>query len=124
MEIENIKDNLAKDLKLGTNKFIEFIPLFIKKPFMRNLDKFVNNSTTSTLSNLGIITVDDKYKKYIENIQVSVKPGKFQKIKCTICSYENNLNITINSNLISDDFNKMFDKLLKRYIGKNNLNGR
>ena len=41
------------------NKFIEFIPLFIKKPFMRNLDKLVNNSTTSTLSNLGIIEIDE-----------------------------------------------------------------
>ena len=76
----------------------------------------VTKSSTTTLSNVGIIKIDDKYKKYIDNILVLVRPNRIQKIKCTICSYEDKLNITVNSNIDDKKFQKSFLKLLQNNI--------
>lgn len=109
---------LSRDVATGTNIAVSVVPLFVKKIFMKYLGRLVSQSTTTTFSNLGIMNVEKPYKKYIENILTIVNAGRFQKIKCTICTYENNLNITINSNLFSDKFEKEFYKLLIEYVGE------
>ena len=115
---DNVKKYLAMDVKLGTNAMINYIPLFIKKKFMKYFSGLVNNATTSTLSNIGKIELEDQYKKYVDNIVTSINAGKYQKIKCTVCSYENNITVTINSNLVDDKFEKEFSRLLNKHIGK------
>lgn len=110
--------SLSRDVKLGTNFFIRIAPLFLKKKFIKYAGNFVNTSQTSTLSNVGSISIDEKYRKYINNILVLVMPGKFQKIKCTVCSYENNLNVTINSNVDDKMFHYIFLKLLRNDLKK------
>lgn len=114
---DNIKKYLARDVKLGTNVIINYIPLFAKKMFMKCFGKLVNNATTTTLSNIGPIKLEEQYKKYVDNIVTSVNAGKFQKVKCTVCSYENNLTVTINSNLVTNSFENEFYNLLKEHIG-------
>ena len=114
---ESIQKNLTKEVKLGTNFGISVVPLFIKKPFMKYFGKAFNKSTTTTLSNIGPIKIAEKYKKYIDNILVLVSAGKIQKVKCTICSYDNNLTITINSNLIDNKVENEFYKLLLKHVG-------
>lgn len=115
---DNVKKYLARDVKLGTNIGIKIIPLFIKKSFIRHFGKILNQSSTTTLSNIGVIKFDEVYNKYIDNVYALVSINKYQKIKCTICSYENNLNIIINSNLITNKLEDEFCELLKEHIGK------
>ena len=55
---------------------------------------------------------------YVDNIVTTVNAGKYQKIKCTVCSFKNNLTVTINSNLFTNNFEKEFYKLLIKYCGK------
>lgn len=117
LKIENLKGYLSRDVKLGTNVAIRLVPLFIKKPIMKTLEKVVRRSTT-TLSNIGVFSVDDRYEKYIDNVLVLVNPGNIQKVKCTICSFNGMLNVTINSNLDNNKFEVEFNRLLEEYIGK------
>ena len=117
LKIENLKGYLSRDVKLGSNVAIRLVPLFIKKPVMKVLEKIVRRSTT-TLSNIGIFQVDERYEKYIDNVLVVVNPGNIQKVKCTVCSFRDKLNVTINSNLVDDKFEKEFNRLLEEYIGK------
>ena len=86
------------------------VPLFIKKIFVRILAKL--RASTSIVSNIGVIEFESKYNKYIDNVLMLVMPNKLQKIKCSICSYEDNLNITINSNINDLRFEKIFYELL------------
>ena len=111
-----IKEYLARDVKLGMNLSIRLVPLFIKKLFIKFMGVLVTKSSTTTLSNVGIIKIEDKYKKYIDNILVLVRPNRIQKIKCTICSYEDKLNITVNSNIDDKKFQKSFLKLLQNNL--------
>jgi len=115
---ENIKKYVARDVKLGTNIGIKIVPLFMKKTFMRCLGNLFSKSSTTTLSNIGSIKVEERYKKYVDNILALVNAGKIQRAKCTICSYENNLTVTINSNLIDNKLESEFYRLLKKYGGK------
>ena len=115
---EKVEQYLARDVVMGTNIAVNASPLFLKKFFMKYLGKLVSQSTTTTFSNLGIISLEEPYQKYIDNIVAIVNAGKYQKIKCTVCTFKNNLTITINSNLFSDEFEKEFYKQLKKYAGK------
>lgn len=110
---DKVKSYLTRDVKLGMNIYIRLVPLFIKKIFINFMGTLISNASTSTLSNVGIIDIDSKYKKYIDNVFVLVMPGDIQKIKCTICSFDNKLNITLNSNINDLKFQKIFFKLLK-----------
>lgn len=113
-----IKGYVTRDVKLGTNPIINPIPLFIKKIYMKyNLDLF-RQDTTTTVSNIGPIKIDNEYKEYIDNIMVEAIPSRLQKAKCTICSYENKLTVTLNSSMLSNKLEIEFKKLLTRYIGK------
>lgn len=109
---------LTRDVKLGSNISIRLIPLVIKKAFMKYVSTLVNKASTSTMSNVGIIDIDEKYKKYIKNVLVMVSPSRVQKIKCTICSFKNNLNVTINSNIDEDIFEQEFFNILKTLLKK------
>ena len=111
-----IKEYLARDVNLGMNLPIRLVPLFIKKLFIKFMGVLVTKSSTTTLSNVGVVEIDDNYKKYIDNILVLVMPGRIQKIKCTICSYEDKLNITLNSNISDKKFQKVFLELLQNEL--------
>lgn len=113
----NIKRYLSRDVKLGTNIGIRLVPLFIKKLFMKYFGRVVNQAATTTLSNIGSIEIEEQYKQYVDNVIALVGSSRVQKVKCTICSYENNLTVTINSNLISDNLETEFYNLLKEHIG-------
>ena len=107
---ENIKKYLANDVNVGINFPIRMVPLFIKKIFVRILAKL--RASTSIVSNIGVIEFEDKYNKYIDNVLMLVMPNRLQKIKCSICSYKDNLNITINSNINDLRFERIFYELL------------
>ena len=108
-----IKAYLANEVRLGQHIGYRYVPAFIKKFFMGHLGKYFGTSTTSTLSNLGIINFDDRYVSDIDNVYALVMPGRLQKIKCTIGTFGNKLNIMMNSNIEDIIFEKEFYRLLK-----------
>lgn len=114
INIDNINTVLNRDIRLEKKLWVRMTPLFGKKIFMKCFEESFNKGATAALSNVGSIKVDDIFKKYIDNIFAHIKPGKYQKIKCTICSYNNKLNVVINSNIINDRFANTFKKLLKQ----------
>ena len=118
---EKVKEYLSRDMKLGNNLSIRLVPLFIKKLFIKYLGKLVNSSATTRLSNIGIVDISDENKKYIDNIYVLVSTNKGQKIKCTICSYGDNLKNSINSNVNDKKFEDVFYKELNNYVKKINV---
>jgi len=118
----NIKKYLARDVKMGMNVAITVIPLFIKKSVMNFIGSIFKKSSTSTLSNVGIVTLEEKYKKEIDNIFALVLPTKLQKLKCTICSFDENINVIINSTIDDLEFEKNFLNLLQSKINNVKFN--
>lgn len=113
---DKIKGYLANEVRLGQHIGYRYVPAFLKKFFMGHFGKYFGGSTTSTLSNVGIINVDERYEKYVDNVYAIVMPGRIQKIKCTISSFGKKLNITMNSNIDDSKFEKRFYELLNKDI--------
>ena len=111
-----VKEYLYKGVALGMNLPIRLVPLFIKKIFINCACKLIGRTVTTTLSNVGMVDIDEEYRKDIDNIYVMVLPGKVQKIKCTVCSYNDKLNITMNSNIDDVIFERKFYSLLKKNV--------
>lgn len=116
LSIDKVKGYLTRDVNLGKSIPIRLVPLRIKKIFISLIIHIAKKTSTSTLSNVGIVDIEDKYKKYIDNILVLVIPNKNEKVKCTICSYDNKLNVTINSNIVNNKLENKFLELLKEHI--------
>ena len=116
---KNLKEELKKDNLFKTmNKYATFehnflirlIPLFIKNFILKIIIKFVK--TTSTVTNLGIIKVDDSIKDYIDSFEVYVSTDKMQ---ISMCSYLDKLNISFSSIFDSMDIIKNFYRKLSSF---------
>ena len=114
---DNINYFSKKELKLCSNLFINCIPLFIKKWIISINTKRIRNYSTTILSNLGVIYVDDIYKKYIKNFNVSMSTNNLDNIKCSVSTYDNKLTFVFNTFFKNNKIEKYFYYLLK----KNNI---
>ena len=121
------KDNLFKTMnKYATfehNFLIRLIPLFVKNFILKIIIKFVK--TTTTVTNLGIIKVDDSIKYYIDSFEVYVSTDKMQ---ISMCSYLNKLNISFtsifdNMDIIKDFYRKLSSFGIDIIISSNNVEG-
>lgn len=113
---EKVKSYLTRDVNLGTSIYVRVVPLCLKKIFINTIINLASQVSTSTVSNVGTIDIDTKYQKYIDNVLTLVMPNRNEKIKCTICSFSNKLNITINSIIDDNKFEHKFFEILKTHI--------
>ncbi len=108
------KENLFKAMnKYATfehNFLIRLVPLFIKNIVLKVIMKFVK--TTTTVTNLGIVKVDDSIKDYIDSFEVYVSTDKIQ---ISMCSYYDKLNISFTSIFDSMDIIKDFYRKLSSF---------
>ena len=110
------KENLSK--KISTNVAIEkkllirLVPLFIKKLGVKIGYFKSKKNHTITLSNLGKIEVLDEFENYIENFSFLLSPSEPEKIKCSMCSYKNNLIFSFNSFFVDTYIQKYFFRYL------------
>lgn len=110
---EEIQKTMSGNVKLGTNLFIKIIPLILKKPIVRLSYLEIRKYTTTTFSNIGRIGIIGKYQKYIDNFLMLIAPEPVEKIKCSACSFENNMVFTFTSILDDCDIEKEFYQFLR-----------
>ena len=85
---EELLNTIAVNLRLANNWFLKFVTLFIKKFVVSKAHKEVRKFNTTTLSNVGRIGIISEYKPYIDKFLLLIAPESVEKIKCTICAYE------------------------------------
>lgn len=110
---EGIKQTMSANVKLGNNVAIRMIPLFLKNIVVRLSYLEIRKYTTTTFSNVGRIGIIGEYKKYIENFLIMIAPESVEKIKCSSCSYEDNLIFTFTSTLKEQEVEKSFFRILQ-----------
>jgi len=110
---EEIEKTMTGNVKLGRFLPFRIIPLPIKYGIMRIVNKIIKLYATTTLSNIGKIEVEEKYKEDIEEFLLLVAPDEGEKIKCSICSFENNLVYTITNILEGKEIESKFFEILE-----------
>lgn len=125
---QEIEKTMDSNVKLGNNFFIKIIPLILKKITVNLSYIQIRKYTTTTLSNLGMIKIENGYIDYIENFLFLLSPETVEKMKCSINSYGNNLIFTFTSVLEDTKIAKCFFDFLKEkgieiYIESNGVYG-
>ena len=110
---EEIQKTMSANVKLGINPFIKLIPLVLKKPIVRLSYLEIRKYTTTTFSNIGRIGIIGKYKNYIDGFLMLIAPEPVEKIKCSACSFENEIVFTFTSILDNCDIERRFFEFFK-----------
>jgi hypothetical protein len=107
------KENLQKQidrLMWAEKNFISRItPLFIKDIVLRAIHHSAQKNSTAQISNIGVLQMPEKAKKYIKTIDAVLSTSKIQMV---LGSYEGVLTITISSKFINTNIQKNFFKII------------
>lgn len=120
--IEHLKNSFKENLtpehlgkrintlsSLEHNYLLRIIPLSIKDVFLKIANNIVDKSYTSTLSNVGKVSMPDEMKQFISSFDIFVSTSKLQ---ACVCSYENTLRISFTSAFVSTEIQRRFFKTM------------
>ena len=102
----------------GTDKLvngIKFIPIVIKSPVAKLIYGFIGEKVfTTTLSNLGVITMPRGFAEHIKDVEFTLGPSKTNKAMCGAITYNGTTVFTITKNTVSPVFEEKMYSLLAR----------
>ena len=110
---KEIMKTMSNNVKLGNNLFIKIIPLILKIMIVRFAYLEIRKHSTTTYSNIGRIGIIGDYQKYIDYFLVAIAPDPFERIKCSSCTFENNMVFTFTSIINDNAIEQGFYRLLK-----------
>lgn len=91
---------LSKNVKAEKSLFVRMMPLFFKNYAINFIYSLAGEKRmTSTISNVGIVDTPDEMKPHIERFDVMLGPPRHNKISCSVCSFEDILNICFTSTM-------------------------
>lgn len=113
-----INARMSKNVNDERNAFIRLVPLFIKNPTLK-LAFWLNGDrvSSSTLSNLGIITLPDEMTPYVSRFDFQLGPLRYNPVTCTCATYGGNLVINFSRDIRETDVERnFFTSLVKEGI--------
>ena len=126
-EVTNqLKENLTKEkllervnrmMAFEKNWFCRFAPIHLKNLAINIGNKIAADKNSTSISNIGIINLDEELEKHVEGLSVLTATTGFQFILCT---YQNDLCIGISSCFVHNDIIKNFC----RFFSEKNLSVR
>ena len=111
---EEITKTMSGNVKFGNNILVKTIPLFLKIILVKIAYIGIRKTSTITYSNIGRIGIIGNYKNYIDNFLMLIAPDSYERIKCTSCSFENNIVFTFTSILNDNKIEKGFYNFLSK----------
>ena len=100
----------------GTDKLvngIKLIPMVVKSPVAKLIYGFLGEKVfTSTLSNLGIVTMPYGFAEHILDMEFTLGPSKTNKALCSAITYGGITTFTITKNTVSPVFEEKMCSLL------------
>lgn len=91
---EKLEEIISYNVSNEKKWYVRIIPLFIKWLALGFIFRRNDRAHTITLSNIGPVSIDDKYRDRISNFQLIIGVSKRQPAKCGVCSYGDTVTIT------------------------------
>ena len=88
---EKMEEIISYNVSNEKKAILRYTPLPIKYLGMQYVFRQSNRATTTTLSNLGHIKVLPEFEQDIERFHFFIGVSKRQKLKCSVCSYQDEL---------------------------------
>lgn len=106
---------ISKNIHRERNLALRIIPLFIKNLILPQVYNFWAEATyTSSLSNMGIITLPEVISKHIQRFEIIPPPSVGNKIKAVVTSYQNQTFITFGKLTSNTELEQIFFSKLKQ----------
>jgi len=112
LEADHLEQIFSYNVSKQKSLILKILPLPLKHVGMRHVYTQSAFANTSTVSNVGLITVDEAYKPYIDMFHIFMAISKGQHIKGTICSYENTLVFSFSYDLTDVSLQRGFFRTL------------
>lgn len=109
---EHLEDLFSYSVSNQRNMWMRPIPLFLKNIAMRFVYSKSAVANTATITNIGAIQVDERYRPYIQMFTAFLAMSKGQLVKGTICSYEDTLAFNFSSVFAEPTIQKAFFRKL------------
>ncbi len=94
---EKMEEIISYNVSNEKKWFLRATPLFVKW-FILNLIFWRNDkSYTMTLSNIGLIQMEEDYEKEVERFHIMIGVSRRQPMKCAVCSYRDEVAVTFTS---------------------------
>lgn len=118
---DQLKPRMNRMIALEKNPFIRYAPLFVKDIGLEIGDWWTARETTTTVSNLGPITINSKLASYLKDINILTSASG---MKFTFCSFGEDLSIGISTVFTNLDIIKNFCRFFssKEIYGHININ--
>ena len=110
---EELLKTMSGNVKLGNHILIKSIPLVLKNIIVRLSYLEIRKHSTITYSNIGRIGILGDYQKYIDYFLMLIAPDTVEKIKCSSCTFGNNIVFTFTSILNDNKIEKAFYEFLR-----------
>jgi hypothetical protein len=96
-------------------RYLRFIPLIIKRPIAYLIYGHMSDGVfTTTLSNLGAITLPEEMRDYVEKFDFVLGPPIQNRAVCSMCSYGDRAVFTVVKNTALPVFeNALYAQLVK-----------
>lgn len=105
---EKMQNVLSHEVSMRQNLVTRIFPLALKNHFVKWIHLKSVQSYTSTMSNVGKIEMPEPYKDEVDYFELLMNTSANDPMKCAICSYEDKLVVTLSSQLVHTDVQKIF----------------
>ena len=109
---EHLEDIFSYNVSNEKILIARAVPLVLKKLAIRSVYTSAALANTSTITNIGNISVREEYEPYIEGFHAYLAMSKGQNLKGTICSYKDTLVFTFSFILKDTSVQKAFFRKL------------
>lgn len=118
MDASIVKEKLEEIISYNVSNekkwYIRITPLFIKWLALRVIFRRHDKAHTATLSNLGLLDVDEDLRKQIEGFQMMIGVSARQPFKCGVSAFGDRLAVTFTSVLQDSRIQDSFFERLKQ----------
>lgn len=111
---DHLEDLFSYNVSNEKNIVARAVPLFLKNIAIRYVYTSAALANTTTVTNIGNISVQEEYKPYIDLFGAFLAMSKGQYIKGTICSYGDRLIFTFSSILLDTSVQRGFFRRLSQ----------
>lgn len=127
LKYDKIVETMSSNGKMVNNVFVRIVPLLLKRIMVILGTLEFKRHFSTTLSNIGIFEVEEKYQEYIKDYYFVLAPDWSEKIRCGVVSYKENLIVSFGTNLSNSNIERRFKLLLDKFkidysIETNNVN--
>ncbi len=109
---EHLEEVFSYNVSTQKNPVLRLIPLPLKGLAMRQVYNRSALANTTTITNVGNVTVADEYKPYVELFFAVLSISKGQCLKGTVCSYGETLVFTFSYDLAEPAVQRRFFRKL------------